>query len=1199
MQIGSGVYSASKLNENGRNSATINNRVPSSPLPLSRSTRPQKPSKRHVSWDNQSSNGHRSDDKADATDSIYNNNHNNELAPLVTPIIPVSTSLGEQSPSATLLHRRSHSFGSYGPSLASISSTDGDETLGSNNSDTGSITYDIYGEVVTEESAKINEEIYKKFVLSTPKDFDILSSASHESIANDTNIDASNISDSSFERHDISSNGQTRVHGSSDSIIPEKENINESRTQQEAQSEGTRDSSSHSLSKEENVYQETTLPSTESNLLPDDFALRPTLYGAPTHHYSDPTACSPNGNRIDGFQSMSTNLSESVNESLENDSKNSMTDKPFDTHEVKSLVPRDSSQNTAKSIDSGGAMAGSTGSEEDIEISVDELNRNGRVLIASQENSEEMQRTTLIELSEKTMTTSDKSDASPDSSNGAVREEAVTLISETKIVGGMIDGTTPLPISSAAPQSLSAGIVDSKSPLLPAIPPATKSASRPSSLRVDIPEGIAPSKYISFDSKEDIKTSPVYDLLVSPSVTKSFSSTPKPRIDKDVKLSISDNDMNFQIATLHIRKIFLKDLKSVKLFSDVGMAMNPYVVVRIGNLTLQTNVVYGGGREVLWSDDSNDSPRKLDRMWEAPLAVKDLANTKLSVLVKDKNTFSDTLIGRGDTSLSELEDGIELQAEKILKLLLFDGENKYAGEAFVTVSLISALATLHIKKIIASELKPVKLLGGKNEPYAVVSIASKKWTRQTLPQRDNGARAEWSTDSISPSHKLDETWKVELTKEELAAGKLSILIKDKNNILSDVIIGEGELPLCSTAPPGHVCFRQRLHGACLCGVSNGDNITVNVAIKDLKTKKVTGQVSIIWAVVTNVPSNPLTRKKGTGFWNDDKSQRYVNSTSNISSQPSGESSEVESLRDVNGISGHVTDNMNLSNNDTVHNSSSSVNDHNANFSSGPIDRIFPPTVGLKSSESQYDKSGDAITESIDVSPSSSITSINKLPSQVEPGSNVDPVNNKFSDSAITLDSGTVSSATQSHTKYTVPANLNSSSGQRRRSFRNGSDEEEEEWNPSSHEDVTVPNKKDMIRSRPHSRMSSAGQNSVLEYVAKLEGETPPVKEMVQSVRLPSDELYLSSLVEVSPPNALLNLASEGNEACLKMMLAKAKQGGVSSLSTRGTLDADAEKYNLEELLEARDEVITYLIELYGSCLVIIIVRYMFRFLFLI
>ena len=112
---------------------------------------------------------------------------------------------------------------------------------------------------------------------------------------------------------------------------------------------------------------------------------------------------------------------------------------------------------------------------------------------------------------------------------------------------------------------------------------------------------------------------------------------------------------------------------------------------------------------------------------------------------------------------------------------------------------------LHLIEIKTRGLRHVEIGGKKNDPYVIITFACNKETKfskQTPVIEDGGSDVEWNIDSTEICKKLDDSWILEITSEELKQCNVHVVVKDANKFRPDVLIGEGNSSL-SGAQPGH------------------------------------------------------------------------------------------------------------------------------------------------------------------------------------------------------------------------------------------------------------------------------------------------------------------------------------------------------------------------------------------------------------
>ena len=97
---------------------------------------------------------------------------------------------------------------------------------------------------------------------------------------------------------------------------------------------------------------------------------------------------------------------------------------------------------------------------------------------------------------------------------------------------------------------------------------------------------------------------------------------------------------------------------------------------------------------------------------------------------------------------------------------------------------------------------------------------------KTTVKQEAGNQAHWDIDS------RNDAWKIHMTKEILAEGKLLITVMDANSLRSDQLIGVGNIILSKLLEINH----------------EGCDITVEVEIRDKKLEPA-GKVSILLCLI--------------------------------------------------------------------------------------------------------------------------------------------------------------------------------------------------------------------------------------------------------------------------------------------------------------------------------------------------------------
>ena len=111
-----------------------------------------------------------------------------------------------------------------------------------------------------------------------------------------------------------------------------------------------------------------------------------------------------------------------------------------------------------------------------------------------------------------------------------------------------------------------------------------------------------------------------------------------------------------------------------------------------------------------------------------------------------------------------------------------------AAAPFSLVDLYPSGSTLHIQKIIASNLRNVELIGN-NDPYILLNFNGGFWNGKTPVIPGGGSELEWSFQPNEPGLQF------QLTATDLHNGVFSVQAMDSNSFRSDAVIGTGEMNL--------------------------------------------------------------------------------------------------------------------------------------------------------------------------------------------------------------------------------------------------------------------------------------------------------------------------------------------------------------------------------------------------------------------
>lgn len=305
---------------------------------------------------------------------------------------------------------------------------------------------------------------------------------------------------------------------------------------------------------------------------------------------------------------------------------------------------------------------------------------------------------------------------------------------------------------------------------------------------------------------------------------------------------------------LFVAEVTASDLKAVELVATDKN--DPFALLSFGKWSQQTAPIPEAGSHASWRYNKDEPAGRVMRF---AVSQEELESGSFSVTVKDKNSFlKDKLIGSGTAHLpkklvpgSGVTQTEAVRDEVVIELRGKDGKKSGAlslvleretvlpasskpvsvptvplsaveegvAKASAPAVEISASApteqssrmgpaevdfssfkhTLFVSKVRGIGLKNVeKMFLDKNDPYIQLKFGRNTWSCKTSVLEEAGGDPVWQFDQ----HK-DPQMKFAVSLEELqdrAAGLLRVAAYDKNKLLSDVHIGEGEAALCTAGP---------------------------------------------------------------------------------------------------------------------------------------------------------------------------------------------------------------------------------------------------------------------------------------------------------------------------------------------------------------------------------------------------------------
>lgn len=291
---------------------------------------------------------------------------------------------------------------------------------------------------------------------------------------------------------------------------------------------------------------------------------------------------------------------------------------------------------------------------------------------------------------------------------------------------------------------------------------------------------------------------------------------------------------------LFISSIKANKLKNVELM--MGDKNDPYVLLGFGlnKWSFKSDHQEGAGSDALWTY-AKGTP--LGQKVRFPVTAGELQSAAITVSVMDKNSFnSDKLIGKGEARLAKeliWTSGVdsEVQSGEVVVALL-DASGAASGTVVITIEretlvegsplpnpaapaategpVVKTTApiatpvthaeateadlslykhTLYISKVAGKDLRNVeKMMFDKNDPYMILKFGENTWSYTTAFLAEKGSDPVWEYD-----FRRDPQMKFTVALQELrsAAGMLKVVAMDKNNALSDALIGEGDVTVLS------------------------------------------------------------------------------------------------------------------------------------------------------------------------------------------------------------------------------------------------------------------------------------------------------------------------------------------------------------------------------------------------------------------
>ena len=255
--------------------------------------------------------------------------------------------------------------------------------------------------------------------------------------------------------------------------------------------------------------------------------------------------------------------------------------------------------------------------------------------------------------------------------------------------------------------------------------------------------------------------------------------------------------MDFVDGTLCIYKLQTFDLTNTEIMGQ----QDPYIRVRVGEIYCEkTYTQDNGGGDVVFDF--------LD--FKAPVTKNILETGKIQVEAWDENSKidlrGDVLIGSGSAlleNITNIGENVEIEipikdkkgtlSGKILVFLRLE-EKLLIGNNLIPINLDFISGTVYIKRIVSFNLENTEILalfGDKQNPYVSLSIKNNdglEWDGVTSVLNNNN-----SNDKSSLWDFLD--FRFDVTRNQLINGILNIIVKNKNNLQNDFIIGEGCIEL--------------------------------------------------------------------------------------------------------------------------------------------------------------------------------------------------------------------------------------------------------------------------------------------------------------------------------------------------------------------------------------------------------------------
>jgi hypothetical protein len=259
----------------------------------------------------------------------------------------------------------------------------------------------------------------------------------------------------------------------------------------------------------------------------------------------------------------------------------------------------------------------------------------------------------------------------------------------------------------------------------------------------------------------------------------------------------------FSAGILYIRRINALELRNTELFGFLGDKSDPYVELALGDKWKGvTPVKKSGGANVKWD--------MLDLQLEVNREI--LANGYFNVVVKDKNTSGDSVIGVGRARLRRAGSKLGTECELVAYLTPSEKSKKKAGHVHIFTELKEpepeevltlkdgfVSGKLEILKIQTFNLKNTELLaamGDLPDPYCIVEVGE-YFKKNTEVRNNAGGDVSWNLADFVADVKRDE----------VLNGYLKITAQDQNTS-GDTLIGTGKASLMKCG--GHLGEVQKL-----------------------------------------------------------------------------------------------------------------------------------------------------------------------------------------------------------------------------------------------------------------------------------------------------------------------------------------------------------------------------------------------------